>query len=409
MGYEAALSFFRKQLLALKISSCVVDDPIHHIPPEIDLGLRRDLFGAEEYAALLANDMLQAQSNYVYCFLDEFGCKYIFFQLPGREQRAFLYIGPYLLQMPSRQWLREKGQSLRLSMEQQLQWEMYYNCLPILEDENWLLIMSNTLAATVWGPEQEIRMDYVQYTVPDRYKLTYTRSIARNIHEPELNLSALEQNYASEKLLMEAVSKGQLQMLTAAAKVYSSDAQRYPADSLRSRKNYLIILKTLLRKAAEQGGVHPLHIHRLSSRYAEEIENVRTVTESMKLQDEMMRSFCQLVKNHSLKNYSYYVGQVITLVQYDLTADLRLKTIAEQLSVNANYLSELFHKEYGSTVTDFVRTERISHGIRLLETTKLSVQQISADCGIPDTSHFIRLFKKQTGLTPNQYREKFHK
>ncbi|MCD7755657.1 MAG: helix-turn-helix transcriptional regulator [Firmicutes bacterium] len=409
MGYETELAFFRRQLLALKISSCVVDDPLHYIPAQIDLGLRQILFGAEEYAALLVNDMLQAQSNYIYCFLDEFGCKYIFFQLPGREKRGFLFIGPYLLQMPSRQWLQEKGQTLGISRETEMQWEMYYNGLPILEDENWLLIMANTLATAAWGPEQDIRMDYVQYTVPDRYKLTYTRSIARSIHEPELNLQSLEQNYASEKRLMEAVSQGQLQKLAAATKEFKEAARRDLGDSLRDRKNDLIILKTLLRKAAEQGGVHPLHIHRLSSRYAEEIENVRTIAGSVKLQEEMMLSFCQLVKNHSLKSYSYYIGQVITLVQYDLTADLRLKTIARQLNVNAAYLSELFHREYGCTITDYIRSERISHGIRLLETTDLSVQQIAADCGVPDTSYFIRLFKKQTGLTPGQYRENFHR
>ncbi len=80
-----------------------------------------------------------------------------------------------------------------------------------------------------------------------------------------------------------------------------------------------------------------------------------------------MRFFCQLVKNHSLKGYSAYVGQLITQVQYDLTADLKLTTLARQLNVNASYLSELFHQEVGMTATDDIRQERISHGIRLFK------------------------------------------
>ena len=118
----------------------------------------------------------------------------------------------------------------------------------------------------------------------------------------------------------------------------------------------------------------------------------------------MIRSFCQLVKQHSLSKYSYYVGQAITIVQYDLTADLRLKSIAEQLSINPSYLSNLFHKEYGCTLTEYINTQRVEKGISLLRLTSLSVQEVAAHCGIHDVNYFIKLFKKQTGFTPNQYR-----
>ena len=120
----------------------------------------------------------------------------------------------------------------------------------------------------------------------------------------------------------------------------------------------------------------------------------------------MIRNFCQLVKQHSLSKYSYYVGQAITLVQYDLTADLSLKAIAEKLNVNASYLSTLFHKEYGSTLTEFVNIQRIERAIALLRMTSKSVQEIATDCGIHDTNYFIKLFKKHTGITPHRFRDR---
>ena len=118
----------------------------------------------------------------------------------------------------------------------------------------------------------------------------------------------------------------------------------------------------------------------------------------------MIRDFCQLVKHHSLSKYSYYVGQAITMVQYDLTADLKLKTIAEKLNVNSSYLSTLFHKEVGCTLTDYINKKRIEHSIHLLQLTSKSVQEIATDCGIQDVNYFIKLFKKQTGFTPSRYR-----
>ena len=205
---------------------------------------------------------------------------------------------------------------------------------------------------------------------------------------------------------MEAVSKGKLHQVTAiASTVFNNGTQEQSPDSLRNRKNYLIILKTLLRKAAESGGVHPMHLHRISCHYGDMIESVRSIRQSFALQEEMIRSFCQLVKQHSLSQYSYYVGQTITLIQFDLTADLRLKTIAEALNVNSSYLSSLFHKECGCTLTEFVNRQRVEHGIHLLQQTGKTVQEISAECGIQDANYFIKLFKKQTGMTPTRYRQ----
>ncbi len=404
MASEAILQFYQQLLRGLHISSCILTNPGEDIPVQIDLGLRRSLFGAEDYTQYFVNDFSQVRSRTIYCFFDAFDCKYIFLELPSAPS-AYFFIGPYLLQMPDRQWLKQRGQALGLSEGQQQQMELYYAGLPIVEDENLLLTMTTTLAVRLWGEETAYTMEYVQYRIPDHRKPYPADQAIRNTADPEADLTALEQNYAAEKVLMDAVSKGQLHLLSAAATVYNSGAQPRLTDSLRDRKNYLIILKTLLRKAAEYGGVHPLHIHKLSARYAELIEGVRTMKESLRLQEEMIRSYCLLVKQHSLSKYSYYVGQVITLVQYDLSADLRLKTIAGKLNVNASYLSDLFHREYGCTLTEFVTRERISHSIYLLQTTQRPIQQIAAECGFQETAYFIKLFKKAASLTPNAYRE----
>lgn len=127
--------------------------------------------------------------------------------------------------------------------------------------------------------------------------------------------------------------------------------------------------------------------------------------QSLALQEDMIRSFCQMVKQHSLSRYSYYVGQTITLVQYDLTADLKLSTIAEKLNINASYLSALFREETGQTVTAYVNEKRMQTGAHLLQTTRLQIQTVAQHCGISDLNYFSKLFKKQYGITPKQFRE----
>ena len=404
MAYQAQLSFLRKLLKDMNISSCVVREPGKRIPPEIDLFLRSDLFGLGNYANFLQNSMSQAKENTVYRFYDEYDCNYIFLRLP--EPDTYFFIGPYLLALPPEQRIAQKTAGLALSREQADRMRLYYASLPLIEDENWLLTMANTFATHLWGSPEQYAMEYVDYAIPDRYApVPFTPGHVQKPENP-LSLATLEENYAREKQLMEAVSKGKLHLVTAVAStVFNNGSVSRMTDSLRDRKNDLVILKTLLRKAAEYGGVHPLHIHRLSVHFSGQIEGLRTMKQSFLLQEEMIRSYCLLVKHHSLSNYSYYVGQTITLVQYDLTADLRLNVIAQKLNVNGSYLSSLFHREVGCTLTAYVNRQRIDRGIHLLRHTNKAVQEIAAECGIQDVNYFIKLFKKQTGFTPNRYRE----
>ena len=170
---------------------------------------------------------------------------------------------------------------------------------------------------------------------------------------------------------MDAVSKGELHKLTSiATNVFKNGTEERLSDSIRNHKNYLIILNTLLRKAAENGGVHPFYIHEFSSIFAKKIEKTKNISEILKLQKKMIREYCIFVKQKTIKKYSFYVGKAITLISYDLSADLCLKNIANELEVNPSYLSSLFSKELGCTLTDYIHSQRIEEAMRLLLQTK---------------------------------------
>lgn len=404
MNCELQIDFFRKILKDLYISSCIVTNPYIEMSSNIDLGLRAELYKVKNYAEYFKNTFQEVADKTVYRFYDEYDYHYIFLCL-SPEKKSYLFVGPYLKELPGKDKILQKIGDAPNREEQFAIFERHYSNLPIVEDENYLLTMTNTLACQLWGDKSNFSLEYIDYSIPDKHKPVEYISLPHNNEESTISLAMLEQNYENERILMSAVSSGKLHKLVAvSSSVSNNGTQIRLSDTLRDRKNYLIILKTLLRKAAENGEVHPFHIDKLSDHYAQKIEDIRTIKQGMILQNDMIRDFCTLVKKHSLKKYSYYVSRVITMVQYDLTADLGLKKLAEELNVNASYLSELFHREYGTTLTDFINKERINHGIHLLKSTRKSVQEIATECGIPDSSYFIKLFKKQTGITPKQFR-----
>lgn len=409
MNYEKQLDFVIDLLKELHISSHMITNPQLLISSEIDLGLREMLFSVENYKDLLQNSMSDALPNTIYRFFDEYHCNYIFMRLPSLNNEHFFFIGPYLPAPPSDEKIQHKAELLQLNSEQCENFTKYYYRLPIVEDENLLLTISNTLGKSLWGVDN-YTIEYVDYMIPDRTEPFAIQSDYIISKESPLNLQMIESNYANEKYLMDAVSQGKLHKVsTIASAVYNNGTEQRVSDSLRNRKNYLIILNTLLRKAAEQGGVHPFHINQMSSNFAKKIESCHSIDYSLQLQSEMIRSYCILVKQHSLKQYSHLIGKTITLVSYDLTADLSLKSIANQLNINPSYLSSLFRKECNCTLTEYVNKKRIEQAASLLQKTNKPVNVISYECGIQDTNYFIKLFKKHTGLTPTQYKNQIGK
>lgn len=216
----------------------------------------------------------------------------------------------------------------------------------------------------------------------------------------------LEKRYRAENQLLYAISQGQTHKAEQLIDPFPwGSIEPRSADTIRNLKNYMIIMNTLMRKAAEQGSVHPIHIDHLSGYFAQKIELLSHQSDVTRITREMVYKYCLLVKNHSLKAYSLPIQKVITNIDFDLTADLSLKAQAVLLKVNPSYLSTLFKKETGSTLTDYVNQKRIEHAILLLNSTSLQVQTIAQHCGIPDVNYFSKTFKKIVGKTPMEYRK----
>lgn len=118
----------------------------------------------------------------------------------------------------------------------------------------------------------------------------------------------------------------------------------------------------------------------------------------------MIHNYCRLVKKHSMKDYSQYVRRAILLVDSQLAEELSLSKIAAALDVNSSYLSSLFKKETGSTITAYITKRRMEQAGNLLRNTSMQVQDVATYCGIPDANYFSKLFKKNMGMSPLEYR-----
>lgn len=404
MTYQAEFEFLQNLLTNMNLHFSVISseqDDLH----AFDFHLRKILGLEQDYLDLLSYAQDNLKPNTIYHVSDSFGCHYDALLLPDTDPAALFIIGPYSTEKFSRTMLTQLMEQHSLSPQYYASFEKYFDRLPFVSDQLPLAVMLNTFGQKIWGGADQFSTETLVRDLTDLKPSAPTPSVQSEPEDSYADMQNLEQRYQHENLFLQAVSQGQNQKARQLISTFPAAMEQRTLDTVRNTKNYTIVLNTLLRKAAELGTVHPYHIDRLSSSFAHRIEQCNSVTACMNLQQEMIHKYCLLVKNHSMKGYSLLVQKVITRIDSDLTADLSLNALSSLLNVNASYLSGLFKKETGSTLTDYVNRKRIGHGILLLNATALQVQTVAQYCGIPDVNYFAKLFKKYIGKTPKEYRE----
>ena len=353
MNYEKELSFFQKILENYRINSCIMTDGDTSYRMA-DRGLRDSLGLSEDYDQLFCTRHETLKENTIFLLTDNFSCNYIFILLPESENKKTFIAGPYIDREFTQKMLIDAANQYDIPSSLCNQIEKYYTTVPVYADKDIVSSLFISLGELLWGSMDNFTVKSLSLIAPERNFPEVVERLGNHIDDPLLAMKMLESRYEGERKLMKAVSQG---IAHKAEQMISNSTElmlemRVP-DPIRNMKNYVIVANVLLRKAVEQGGVHPFYIDGVSSDFAKKVEKIKSVQEGIDMMHDMIYKYCALVKNHSMKNYSLLVQKVITVIDSDLTADLSLHRQAEMLNVNASYLSTLFKKETGMNPKDF--------------------------------------------------------
>lgn len=363
-----------------------------------DLGVRQALLDSGEEERFIDMVYQLDQDGQIYYVTDYFETEYCVLRVPEEEAQYgdFLIMGPYRDMHLNDVRLNELMEVKLVPMDYANELREYYNAVPVVGDLGQWREVCVSMARMLYG-NMQIQARYVKQTsIESRFKQEPT--------EDELSFKMIEQRYAIEAGLMKAISSGNTEeALTLLNNISQFKLSARYKDSVRNIRNGLITFNTLARKSAEVGGVHPAHIDSLSAQLAKRVETINSVREATKLKGEMVRKYCLLVRNYSLRGRSPVIQKVVNHINLNLTQDLSLKRLSAEYSVNASYLSALFKKEMGVTLTDYISQQRIRRAITLLNSSNLQIQDVASESGIYDVNYFRKLFKKVTGKTPTEY------
>lgn len=99
-----------------------------------------------------------------------------------------------------------------------------------------------------------------------------------------------------------------------------------------------------------------------------------------------------------------YLSQAVSYIEDNYNQDLHISQIADILGLSRSYFCRVFKRQMGMSPQDYIVSYRLEQAEKLLTDTNLSQKEIARRVGYPDVYAFSRMFKRRYGIAPGQFR-----
>lgn len=332
--------------------------------------------------------------GHLYELRDLLGLRLLFFLFDGEQY----VVGPYVTEAWENCHAEQTLASLELPASFVLPYKLYY-CAYRLLDEN-TPIRTITAAITALQPNEPPYLHQVFSGLPGEKTLELP-------HQESLDFDLVSKRYEQENRFLDMVTQGRPET---ALKEWKQLGQM-PGDQMFSATDRIstsianaTILRTLLRKAAQKGGVHPVVVDALSRAYAQKIYAVRNTNELSGIMPKMIVAFAQAVRDSIRKQYSVPVIKAVTFIEFHLSQSITIEQLADAADISAGSLGRHFKAETGDTISHYIAKRRCENAAELLLNSNLSVQDIGMYVGYLDNNYFTKVFKSIYKMSPSEYR-----
>jgi len=366
----------------------------------VDLGFRSAKLNYTNYKNDMIRNLVRLQENRIYFFKDIYQCNYIEFLLP--DKHSVCIIGPILYDEITENNFDSFFPKIQMDKEMREELLNYYTIVPLVLSRNLLENFFISIGNILFGDSCQI--EYENFETMFYYEIQE--------EQLEYEFRDLEELYHYHEFESELLLAIKLGDETTALNLLNTEETRTDSvmiirSEVRRSKNNAMCFNAVLRKILEKELVHPITNFYLEEQFMSEIERCTTISEVRALQRKIVSAYCKMVKDKKYQEYPQIISKMLTYIDANPCADLKLNKFAKMLNFNANYLSELFSKEVGMPLTEYVQQHRLQKAKQLLEHTNLKLEVIAQQCGFSNAHYFIRIFKKHTGITPKQYRETY--
>ena len=181
-------------------------------------------------------------------------------------------------------------------------------------------------------------------------------------------------------------------------------------DRLRNLKYHLVITVSFITRFCVEGGMEMETAYTLSDLYILKADKCMTEKDIHALHKEAVLEFTRQMNR--LATADVYSKPVIMTMDYiydHLHSRINETEIAEYVSLSPSYISRLFKKEVGVSLSTYIAVKRVETAQNMLKYSDYPPVDIGNYLAFTSHSHFISVFRKYTGMTPNEFRKKYYR
>jgi AraC-like DNA-binding protein len=164
-------------------------------------------------------------------------------------------------------------------------------------------------------------------------------------------------------------------------------------------------LIVVLSRAAVDAGADINEIFLINENFTENINEFSNLEDLSIWVTNMLQRFISFTFEFDKVKHADAVYKVIEYIKANFQRRMSLEEIAASTYLSKTYLSSLFKKETGYSISEYINIVRIERSKSLLLEENISIIDIANLCGFEDQSYFTKVFKHIVGITPKKYRE----
>ena len=175
-------------------------------------------------------------------------------------------------------------------------------------------------------------------------------------------------------------------------------------NEIRNFRYHFIITAAMISRACIDAGLSLEQAYSLSDYYIQKVDRCNSLIDIDKLHKDMVIAYTKLMKKTKASTvYSKPIVHCINYIYAHLHMRITLNHLADEVSLSPAYLSRLFKKEMGLSVSEYISVQKIETAKNMLRYSDYPPAKIASILGYPSQSYFTECFKKATGTTPKHF------
>ena len=317
----------------------------------------------------------------------------------GEEKPDFISVGPFRDEQLSANYYTQILKDSHLTPIEIQGMKHRYERMPFVEVNMIAKTMQHIISAYI--PEfAEVVPEQMQYSENNRV-VAINEDLLQN-YSIDFTTNYKERLF----LFLGHIKRGNLPDAKEALSQFLQEGHMLDSKNIRENKLILHMLNDYCHMALLDTTIHPSHIMLQAFSLKARIDELTSHTKLEQMAGDICRKYCLLVRNFANSEYSKITRDVIDYIQLHMEEELSLNYFAAYFNKNASVLSSTFSKETGMSLTKFIHQTRIQEAVKYFNTTDKSVSEVAVTVGYQDFSYFSKLFSREIGCSPREYKNK---